>query len=158
MQMVYNKPDFSILVLGGCSPVGCVLIQLLRQWDASVTATCYQRAVPVAKALGAFNIIVLSDPPVTNNSFHKSDERSSYKNDLINQLELNAQTFDIVIITNREGIEGKDLTKFLKQSGSIYTTVPPPLLSDSCGFITKILLKWYTSTIILLKVSEVKYI
>lgn len=42
-----------VLVQDGCSPVGCVLTQLLRRWGAAtVTATCSVRAVPVIKALG----------------------------------------------------------------------------------------------------------
>lgn len=44
-----------VLVQDGCSPVGCVLTQLLRRWGAStVAATCSVRAVPVIKALGRF--------------------------------------------------------------------------------------------------------
>lgn len=43
-----------ILVQDGCSPVGCVLTQLLKKWGAFVTATCNVRSVPVIKALGEF--------------------------------------------------------------------------------------------------------
>lgn len=43
---------FSVLVTDGCSPVGCVLTQLLKKWGAFVTATCNIRSVPVIQALG----------------------------------------------------------------------------------------------------------
>lgn len=42
----------SVLVTDGCSPVGCVLTQLLKKWGAFVTATCNIRSVPVIQALG----------------------------------------------------------------------------------------------------------
>lgn len=42
----------SVLITDGCSPVGCVLTQLLKKWGAFVTATCNIRSVPVIQALG----------------------------------------------------------------------------------------------------------
>jgi NADPH:quinone reductase-like Zn-dependent oxidoreductase len=41
----------------GCSPVGCILIQLARLWGAHVTATASLRAIPVAQALGAHDVV-----------------------------------------------------------------------------------------------------
>nr|CAD7420963.1 unnamed protein product [Timema poppensis] len=47
-----------ILVHGGSSPVGCILIQLATLWGGSVATTCSSRATPVAQALGAEEVIV----------------------------------------------------------------------------------------------------
>lgn len=44
--------NYRVLVFDGCSPVGCVLTQLLKKWGAFVTATCNIRSVPVISALG----------------------------------------------------------------------------------------------------------
>jgi NADPH:quinone reductase-like Zn-dependent oxidoreductase len=41
----------------GCSPVGCILIQLARLWGAHVTTTASLRAIPVAQALGAHDVV-----------------------------------------------------------------------------------------------------
>lgn len=41
-----------VLVQDGCSPVGCVLMQLCKNMGATITATCDVRSVPVVKALG----------------------------------------------------------------------------------------------------------
>lgn len=43
-----------VLIQDGCSPVGCVLTQLLQKWGAHVTATCHTRSMPVLKAIGMF--------------------------------------------------------------------------------------------------------
>lgn len=42
----------------GCSPIGCILIQLARLWGAHVTATTSLRATPVVQALGAHVVVV----------------------------------------------------------------------------------------------------
>lgn len=47
-----NLSGMKILVQDGCSPVGCVLMQLCKKWGAHITATCDVRSVPVVKALG----------------------------------------------------------------------------------------------------------
>lgn len=41
-----------VLIQDGCSPVGCVLMQLCKHMGATITATCDVRSVPVVKALG----------------------------------------------------------------------------------------------------------
>lgn len=43
-----------VLIQDGCSPVGCVLMQLCKHKGATITATCDVRSVPVVKALGEF--------------------------------------------------------------------------------------------------------
>jgi reticulon-4-interacting protein 1, mitochondrial len=41
-----------ILIQEGCSPVGCILTQLLKKWGGHVVVTSHQRSAPVANALG----------------------------------------------------------------------------------------------------------
>lgn len=53
----YFLNGFRVLVQDGCSPVGCVLTQLVKKWGAFVTATCNVRSVPVIKALGMTSFI-----------------------------------------------------------------------------------------------------
>lgn len=53
-KLTGEKLSFSVLVTDGCSPVGCVLTQLLKRWGAFVTATCNIRSVPVIQALGKY--------------------------------------------------------------------------------------------------------
>lgn len=53
-----NLAGLSILVQDGCSPVGCVLMQLCKKWGATITATCDVRMVPVVRALGMCELIV----------------------------------------------------------------------------------------------------
>ena len=43
-----------ILVQDACSPVGCVITQLVHKWGAHVTATCHTRSVPVINNLGKY--------------------------------------------------------------------------------------------------------
>lgn len=49
-----NLAGKHVLVQDGCSPVGCVLMQLCKNMGATITATCDVRSVPVVKALGEF--------------------------------------------------------------------------------------------------------
>lgn len=145
------------MIQGGCSPVGCVLIQLLKEWNASVTATCYKRALPVAKALGAADIIMLTEPSAVNNIFHVDNSHDSSSHDnLLKQLELRGDSFDVIFITNKNYTQNTDLTKFVNPNGLMFSTLPPALMSDSCGFITRFLLKWAISIRFLLQVSNFK--
>lgn len=52
---------YKILIQDGCSPVGCVLIQLCKKWGATITATCDIRSAPVAKVLGKEKLVKLRD-------------------------------------------------------------------------------------------------
>jgi NADPH:quinone reductase-like Zn-dependent oxidoreductase len=45
----------------GCSPVGCILIQLARLWGAHVTAVTSLRGIPVIQALGAHDVVVCDE-------------------------------------------------------------------------------------------------
>lgn len=149
INTILKKLNFRILVQGGCSPVGCVLIQLLSNWKASVTTTCDKRAVPVAKALGASEILVLTE------TFGSSYNTNSFRNDLIDQLKLKWHFFDLIVITNKNSVPEKDLIKFLNDNGRVLSALPSVLVSDSCGFITRFFLKWYISTRFFLQVSNI---
>lgn len=41
-----------VLIQDGCSPVGCILTQLIKKWGGYVVVTCHQRSAPVVNALG----------------------------------------------------------------------------------------------------------
>lgn len=41
-----------VLIQDGTSPVGCILIQLIKKWSGHVIVTCHQRSSPVVHALG----------------------------------------------------------------------------------------------------------
>lgn len=43
-----------VLIQDGCSPVGCILTQLVKKWGGFVVVTCHQRSAPVVNALGEF--------------------------------------------------------------------------------------------------------
>lgn len=44
-----------VLIQDGCSPVGCILTQLIKKWGGYVVVTCHQRSAPVVNALGEFD-------------------------------------------------------------------------------------------------------
>lgn len=44
-----------VLIQDGCSPVGCILTQLIKKWGGIVVVTCHQRSAPVVNALGEFS-------------------------------------------------------------------------------------------------------
>ncbi|XP_069676478.1 reticulon-4-interacting protein 1 homolog, mitochondrial-like isoform X3 [Periplaneta americana] len=104
-----------ILVHMGCSPVGCILIQLARLWGAHVTATASLRATPVAQALGAHDVVVCGEADVQQ------------------QLEVR-EGFDIIF--NTEGsVAYEPCLKFCKPGGFIITTESSRISSDSYGFL-----------------------
>nr|CAH7720843.1 unnamed protein product [Callosobruchus chinensis] len=140
-----NARKKRILIQGGCSPVGCVLIQLLSHWKADVTTTCYKRAVPVVKALGAADIIVLEESEAINEtSFAEGDGPQMSIPSLIKQLEAKNELYDVIIKTNNEcDLENKHFSKFLKTDGTIISTLPAALSSDCFGTGSGFILSWY---------------
>ncbi|VEN53884.1 unnamed protein product [Callosobruchus maculatus] len=139
-----NARKKRILIQGGCSPVGCVLVQLLNHWKAEVTTTCYKRAIPVVKALGAADIIVLEESEAINDTFVEDDGPQMSIPSLIKQLEVKNELYDVIIKTNDEcDLENKHFSKFLKTDGTIISTLPPALSSDSCGAGSGFILSWY---------------
>lgn len=108
----------------------------------------------MAEALGASDIIVLTEPSISNDSFQIVDTKRSYRDDLLKQMEIRGDIFDIIINTNNDCVQDKDLNKFVIPNGLIYSTLPPELVSDSCGFVTKLFLKWYIFARCFLQVSD----
>lgn len=107
----------------------------------------------MAKALGASDVIVLTDPLIINDVIHEVHEKGINQNALINELELKGDIFDLIIITSKTCVQIEELHKFLNPSGSIYFTFPPGLISDSFGFIPKFFFRWYLLIRYLLQVS-----
>ncbi|KAJ8975536.1 hypothetical protein NQ317_003878, partial [Molorchus minor] len=137
--------DKKVLVHGGCTPVGCVLLQLLKHWKATVVTTCYKKAVPVVQALGASDIIILSESSINNKPFlepEKSEYTEALRN-LLTELEMRGTSYDVIIKTSNNYVRDQDLSKYCKQDGTIISTLPHPLSSDSCGFINKIALSLF---------------
>lgn len=48
-----------VLIQDGCSPVGCILTQLIKKWGGYVVVTCHQRSAPVVNALGELACFVV---------------------------------------------------------------------------------------------------
>lgn len=48
-----------VLIQDGCSPVGCILTQLIKKWGGYVVVTCHQRSAPVVNALGKFHSVFM---------------------------------------------------------------------------------------------------
>lgn len=112
----------------GCTPVGCVLLQVLKLWGADITTTCYKRAVPVAKALGANSILVIPEQV-------EPTAKSTTNGNLEKQLELYA-SFDAIFYTKDcSAITEKQLRAFCSENGFFVSTLPPTLASDSYGLI-----------------------
>lgn len=156
LNEVVTHDTFRILIEGGCTPVGCVLIQILKNWKAIVTATCLKRAVPVVKALGASDIIILSEPTnPNNNSLLESEDQRLVENALLKELDLRNNVYDVIIKTSYEcNLAVKDLEKFCAFDGTVISTLPPVLSSDSYGFFKRMLLTMYISLKCRLQVSE----
>ncbi|XP_050296293.1 reticulon-4-interacting protein 1, mitochondrial-like isoform X2 [Anthonomus grandis grandis] len=137
-----NAKDKRFLIQDGCTPVGCVLIQLLNNWRARVTTTCYKRALPVAKALGATDIITIDDSHYVRD-VHEKDPQEIREGDqklLLKELEVRGETFDVIVLTRNDCV---DLSGFCTKNGRILCTAPEELLSDSCGFFSRLLLTGY---------------
>lgn len=104
---------FRILIHNGCTPVGCVLIQVLKLWEADTTTTCYKRAIPVARALGANEIITIP-------------ESNEEKVELQDKYHVIFYTKDCPTITE---------TELRQLTDNFVSTLPPVLASDSYGLL-----------------------
>jgi NADPH:quinone reductase-like Zn-dependent oxidoreductase len=67
-----------ILVNMGCSPVGCILIQLARLWGAHVTAVTSLRGIPVIQALGAHDVVVCDEEVDVQNQLASREGYGKY--------------------------------------------------------------------------------
>ncbi|XP_063918806.1 reticulon-4-interacting protein 1, mitochondrial-like [Zophobas morio] len=136
-----NAENRRFLVLDGCTPVGSVLIQILKHWKANITTSCTKRSVPVAKALGASEVIVSPEPV-------KSDDKAILSLELPHE-SLNAfqkelelrDKFDFVIMTKKCVLNTKTLEDLCL--GRIVSTQPEDLYSDSCGFLSAFFIQSY---------------
>nr|CAD7460786.1 unnamed protein product [Timema tahoe] len=107
-----------ILVHGGSSPVGCILIQLARLWGGSVATTCSSRATPVAQALGAEEVIVTG------------------RGNVEKQLEIR-ESFDMIFNTVEGSLSHETCLKFCRPGGHVVTTYPSHIASDSYNFLLR---------------------
>ncbi|EFN89830.1 reticulon-4-interacting protein 1 homolog, mitochondrial [Harpegnathos saltator] len=112
-----NAKGKLVFIYGGCSPIGCILTQLIKLWGGYVITTCKKKAVPVMETIGADDVII-------------TDE-----DDIEKRLQL-YKRFDAIFYTdNNQPFEEHILKKYLKPNGSYVSTVPEQLTSDSLGFI-----------------------
>lgn len=142
MSYLNTTKFYRILVLAACTPVGCVLVQVLRLWNAHITATCYKRAVPVAKALGANEVIVIPENQTAKNKADLNNHSQPNDDVVVKELEL-LDTFDVIFITKDCQCKEEDLRKLCSENGTISKTLPPNLASDSYGFLMRFIFGLY---------------
>ncbi|XP_031628018.1 reticulon-4-interacting protein 1, mitochondrial-like isoform X2 [Contarinia nasturtii] len=123
-----------VLVSDGCSPVGCVLTQLLKKWGAYVTATCNVRSVPVIQALGADDVIAFN----SDDKIYELEERDL----LLKELTMR-EHYDVVFLTTSQTYNRDFIGKFLCENGIIIDTVEKRLSSDEYGFFMRFLCSIY---------------
>ncbi|XP_014478782.1 PREDICTED: reticulon-4-interacting protein 1 homolog, mitochondrial-like [Dinoponera quadriceps] len=112
-----NAKGKTVFIYGGCTPIGCILTQLIKLWGGYVLTTCRRKAKPVMKTLGADDVIIIGEENIEQN------------------LQL-YYGFDAIFYTDsNEPFEERILRKYLKPNGSYVSTVPEQLTSDSLGFI-----------------------
>lgn len=144
-------------MLAACTPVGCVLVQVLRLWNAHITATCYKRAVPVAKALGANEVIVI---PENQTAKSKADlNNHSYSNDnvVVKELEL-LDPFDVIFVTKDCQCNEDDLRKLCSENGTIIKMLSTNLASDSYGFLMRFIFGLYVRCKCVLQVRLLTFV
>ncbi|XP_058796861.1 reticulon-4-interacting protein 1, mitochondrial-like isoform X2 [Phymastichus coffea] len=112
-----NAKGKRVLVYGGTTPVGCILIQLVKLWGGYVVATCRSEAAPIIKALGAEEIIFLNDL------------------DASKELELHNK-YDAIFYTGGQLKHESSLKKYMLPYGSYVSTIPEYLASDSLGYVS----------------------
>lgn len=100
---------------------------MLKLWGANTSTTCCKRAIPVAKALGANQIITIPESTVTLEENEISLEK---------QLDLVSFEFDVIFYTKDcPAITEKQLKRFCNIDGNFISTLPPVLASDSYGLL-----------------------
>ncbi|XP_015586866.1 reticulon-4-interacting protein 1 homolog, mitochondrial isoform X2 [Cephus cinctus] len=110
-----NARGKRVLVYGGSTPVGCILIQLVKFWGGHVVTACKPHAIPVTRALGADEVI-----PFNESNIEK-------------ELELHDK-YHAIFYTGGQPIDEFILKKHLLPYGSYVSTMPEYLTSDSLGF------------------------
>nr|XP_049464433.1 reticulon-4-interacting protein 1, mitochondrial-like isoform X3 [Anopheles coluzzii] len=127
-----------ILVQDACSPVGCVITQLVHKWGAHVTATCHTRSVPVINNLGAADIITFDNEHFRSNFIDVNVEKSNFINELTSR-----PKFHYIFLTTRLGYDYKFLEKFLTKDGVIVDAVEPEQSTDDYGVVGRFFLGTY---------------
>ncbi|KAH0944683.1 hypothetical protein HN011_000785 [Eciton burchellii] len=111
-----NAKGKRVLIYGASTPIGCILIQLIKLWGGYIVAACRTNAVSVIKALGADDVIVIGE------------------SDIDKELQL-CDKFDAIFFTDNQPFQERILKKYLVPHGSYVSTTPEQLMSDSFGFI-----------------------
>ncbi|XP_033209573.1 reticulon-4-interacting protein 1, mitochondrial-like [Belonocnema kinseyi] len=111
-----NAKGKRVLIYGGSTPVGCILTQLIKLWGGFVVSACGPHAIPVSRALGADDVIPLSE------------------SDIEKELELR-EKYDAIFYTGGQPIDANILKRYLANHGSYASTIPESLTSDSFGFV-----------------------
>ncbi|XP_053671147.1 reticulon-4-interacting protein 1, mitochondrial-like [Anopheles nili] len=130
-----------ILVQDSCSPVGCVITQLVHKWGAHVAATCHTRSVPVINNLeerGAADIITFANEHFRSNFIDVNVDKSNFINELTSR-----EKFHFIFLTTRLGYDYKFLEKFLTKDGVIVDAVEPEISTDDYGVIGRFFLGTY---------------
>lgn len=133
-----------ILVIGGCTPVGCVLIQILKHWNSHITATCTRRAIPVAKALGANDIINYECQSLNN-----EDHEATFYNELESR-----EMFDFIVVTKKSTLNLQKLTLFC--NGRVISTIQQKRPSDSCNIFQRLMIGTWIYTKFWLEVNSIE--
>ncbi|CRL05020.1 CLUMA_CG018188, isoform A [Clunio marinus] len=131
-----------IFIQDGCSPVGCILMQLLKKWGGYIVVTCHQRSAPVVNALGergADEIITFSNDSFEANFYEKNIEQSSFLNELLSRND----KYDVVFFTTHLNYNTDFITKFLSPNGIVIHATEKYLPSDNYNLIMRTLLKAY---------------
>ncbi|XP_066591246.1 reticulon-4-interacting protein 1 homolog, mitochondrial-like isoform X2 [Prorops nasuta] len=110
-----NAKGKKVLVYGGTTPIGCILIQLIKLWGGCVVSACRPHAIPIIKALGANDIIPLDESDIEKN------------------LQIH-EKFDAIFYTGGDPINEQTLKKYLLPYGTYVSTIPEYLASDTLGF------------------------
>lgn len=126
-----------VLIQDGCSPVGCVLTQLVHKWGAHVTATCHTRSMPVVKALGADEVITvdIKEPESDADSIDINDSLPSASN-IRKQLALRNR-FDVIFMTTTDTYPCSVMEQFIVPQGVIINTVEADIASDNFGLLMR---------------------
>ncbi|XP_076169066.1 NAD(P)H oxidoreductase RTN4IP1, mitochondrial isoform X1 [Ptiloglossa arizonensis] len=111
-----NAKGKRILICGGNTPVGCILMQLVKLWGGQVGIICGSNEISISKALGADEIIKLNGSSIEK------------------ELQL-YDKYDAIFYTGGQPINKHILKQHLVPYGSYVSTIPEQLTSDSLGFI-----------------------
>lgn len=109
------------------------MLQILKNWGAEVTTSCYKRSVPVAKALGATDLILLSE----------TDAKIEQIGNVIKKELKLKNSFEAIINTLDCNLNSKDFKEFCTEEDAIICTLPKELNSDNYIFVSSILFGLY---------------